>query len=607
MTIDPAAAPPMPPFRDLTPDARPAPRTAYDRTLRSTLDALFEAYPTFATGVGFHALDDRWPDLSPGGRAGRIGLLKRLRATAAGLPDAELDDGERIDRGILVDALDSLLFDEQVLREDAWDPLGIVSTLGTGLFGLLGREFAPWEHRGVALAWRTHRLPEVLMAARESLVGVEGRPVSLLHTETALSQLSGVTELIDSAIEEARRRAGEGEADLVAALEAVREPAVAAVEGFANFLDTDVRPRAAGEGRLGAELFAAKLRQTLSSDLDPQALLERAQADYGRVRAEMQRIAAGMWGDWLPGEPLPQDPDELVRRVLDAVAGDHPQPDELLEHCRGVVRELEAFVRDRDLVGLPDEPLRVTWTPTFMRAYGGAFLESPGALDRGQASYFWITPPGDDWPPERVESYLREDNARMLQLLCIHEGVPGHYLQLAWANRCPSLTRSVFASGTFAEGWAVYVTQVMVDVGYGAADPALLLTHWKFYLRAITNAIIDAGIHVSGMTEAEAMDLMVRGGFQEEQEARAKWLRARLTSTQLSTYYVGSTALWDLEAEVRRRAAIEAGAGPEAVPAQRVVGDFGDTPGFDRRRYLESMLDHGTPPIRWLRRILLDG
>jgi uncharacterized protein (DUF885 family) len=295
-----------------------------------------------------------------------------------------------------------------------------------------------------------------------------------------------------------------------------------------------------------------------------------------------------------------------VRRVLDAIAREHRRPEELLEHCQGEVARIEAFVRERALVGLPSEPLRITWTPTFMRAYGGAFLYPPGALEFHQPSYFWITPPGDDWPATRTESYLREDNDRMLRLLCIHEAIPGHYLQLAWSRRTPSLTRAIFQSGVFAEGWAVYVTQVMLDVGYGEREPALLLNHWKFYLRAVINALLDVGIHAGNMTEAEALELMIRGGFQEEQEARAKWLRARLTAAQLSTYYLGSLEMWELELEARRRAARAAGATPEAVPTPRLVGELGATPGFDYRTHLEAVLGQGTPPIKWVRRMLWD-
>jgi uncharacterized protein (DUF885 family) len=196
----------------------------------------------------------------------------------------------------------------------------------------------------------------------------------------------------------------------------------------------------------------------------------------------------------------------------------------------------------------------------------------------------------------------------MLRLLTIHEAVPGHYLQGVYANRSRSIARAVFWSGVFAEGWAVYVTQVMIDAGFAEDDPGLLLTHWKFYLRAVTNAMIDVAIHTAGMTEVEAVSLMVVGGFQEEAEARNKYDRARLSSTQLSTYFVGSMEMWDLERERRRRLATGSGdpRGADAVPEPRVVGGFGETPGFVYREHLEGVIGHGSPPIPLLRRLLLD-
>jgi uncharacterized protein (DUF885 family) len=294
-----------------------------------------------------------------------------------------------------------------------------------------------------------------------------------------------------------------------------------------------------------------------------------------------------------------------VRAVLGAIAEDHPGSDELLDFCRAELGRIEAFCRERDLIGLVDDPLEIRWTPVFLRAFGGAMLSSPGPLERGQKAIFSITPIPAGWTAEQAESSLREDNARMLRLLTIHEAVPGHYLQGVYANRCPSIARALFGSGVFAEGWAVYVTQVMMDAGYGADDPALMLTHWKFYLRCVVNALIDVGIHTAGMTEDEAVALMIDGAFQEEAQARAKYDRARLSSTQLSTYFVGSTLFWDIEDEVRRRAAAAAGSDPGSVRAPRVVGDYGPTPGFVYRKHLEACMAHGTPPMPLLRRLLL--
>ncbi len=611
------ATDPYEPFEPFCEDHRPVPITPFERTLSSFLDELWLAYPVHASEVGDHRFDYRWPDLSGTGRLARLALLRRWREVFEGLDDRRLTADERIDRRILLEVLDAFLFEEEVLREETWDPLSYVSLIGTGLFGLVGREYAPWHHRGTALAVRLAHVPALLDAARENLLGMPNRPVSRLHTEIAIEQIEGIPELIDRAIAVADEyRFDEDAYPVPAKLAAVEGRAREALESFKAFLGTEVMARSSGEGRLGADLFDQKLRFTLGSDLPRHELGRRARRDVALVRAEMVRLARELWPSWVPGEAMPAAPDDapegeaarlddiVVRRVLDAIAADHRRPEEKLDYCTREVARIERFVRRNQMVGLPREPLEVTWTPKFLRADGGAFLSPPGPLEKGQKSLFWITPPEDDWSPERVESSMREDNDRMLRLLCIHEAVPGHYLQLSWANRSSSLVRSLFSSGPFVEGWAVYVTQVMMDVGYGRRDPALLLTHWKFYLRAVINTLLDIGIHADGMTEQEAMDLMTRTGFQEEQEAAAKWLRARLTATQLCTYYAGSQEMWDLEIEARRRAAVAVGAGEDAVPTPRLVGHLDDTPGFDYREHLESVISHGMPTIGWVRRIL---
>jgi uncharacterized protein (DUF885 family) len=381
-------------------------------------------------------------------------------------------------------------------------------------------------------------------------------------------------------------------------------------------LRDDLLPRSEGEGRLGADLFARKLRHTFRSGLTAEIILEQAKREYVAVRAEMIRIAKQIWSRWVPSEPPPSHlnygsqeraDEQTVRDVIAAINRDHHSVAELVNYCRESYRDVVAFCREKDLITVPDEPLDIEWTPPFLREFAGAMLDAPGPLDKGQKTFYFVTPPPEEWSADQVESYLAEENDRQVALTTIHEGTPGHYLQLVYSNRCPSLVRAVFGSGVFVEGWAVYVTQVMVDAGFGADDPALALIHWKFYLRAITNAMIDIGIHAGTMTEQEAMELMVRGGFQEEAEATKKYDRARLTSTQLSTYFVGSMEMWNLETEVRRRAAIASGdpRGAAAVPASRVVGGLGETPGFDYKTHLESVIAHGSPPVPLIRRILL--
>jgi uncharacterized protein (DUF885 family) len=578
-------------------------------TVADFLADTFERHPVFATAIGEHAHDARWPDLSVHGRAESLAATDRWLATFRAMTDLSTDDA--IDRDLLIGELEAARFAETVLGEHAWDPLSWVYLAGDGLFTLLARDFAPLAARLASMAGRLEGLPAVFDAARETLVGHAGRPVSRFHTETALSRAAGIEALIADALGAAADAAPTDPdvASVVPRLTAAAGIARAAAAAFETHLRDVVLPTSEGEGRLGEAVFAEKMRHTMrSDDLTPGRLLAAAEREYAAVRAEMVRLAGDLWPVWRPGEDRPDDDQALVRGVLDAIAAEHPAADDLLDFCRAETARIEAFCRDQDLIGLADEPLVIQWTPVFLRSFGGAMLSSPGPLDRGQKAFFAITPMPDDWTDEQRESNLREDNDRMLRVLTIHEAVPGHYLQGVYANRCPSIVRAIFSSGLFAEGWAVYVTQVMMDRGYGADDPALMLTHWKFYLRAAINAIIDRRIHCDGMTEEEAVALMMDGGFQEEAEARAKFDRARLSSTQLSTYFAGSVEMWAIEREARRRAAVASGdgRGAAAVPDARVVGDLGETPGFVYRTHLESVIGHGAPPTSLLRRILFD-
>ncbi len=584
--------------------------SAFSDAFSAFLDAFVELEPVAATAIGDHRHDGRWPDLSAAGRRQRLVFVDAWQATFSGLDPAALSVDESVDRDLVLQELDAMRFGETELRDDAWDSLTWVYLLGDGLFTLLAREFAPLADRLTSIAARLESIGAVTDAARETLVGAgSDRPVGRFQTETALEQLPGVVDLIDEAVTTAQGEAAAGDPGVAAMrprLDAAAASAKTALADFEQHLTDVVLPASEGEGRLGRDLFARKMRHTMRSEsLTPERILDAAEREFDAIRAEMVRLASDLWPTWKPAGPRPDDAGALVHGVLDAIADHHQEAADLIAFCREENARIEAFCTERDLIGVVDEPLDIRWTPVFLRAYGGAMLIAPGPLDKGLASFFAITPVPDDWSPEQRESYLREDNDRMLRLLTIHEAVPGHYLQGAYANRSLSLPRSIFQSGLFAEGWAVYVTQVMMDAGYGADDPALMLTHWKFYLRSVTNAIIDARIHCDGMTEDEAVRLMVDDGFQEEAEARAKFRRARLSSTQLSTYFAGSMEMWDIELDARRRAARAAGADPSAIQPQALPGGLGDTPGFRYRDHLESVIGHGAPPTSLLRRLLL--
>jgi uncharacterized protein (DUF885 family) len=546
------------------------------------LAGFYRHNPVFATSIGMHEYDDRWPDLGESGREAWLAFLSDARAELGAVDLAALPEEQRVDHRILLANVDAGIFRADVLREESWNPLSYVYLFGSGLFDLLARPFAPLPDRLRSAAGRLRALPAALDQAREVLAVGGSRPTSRFHTEKAIERVVGIGDLAQSVVREAE---GVDDAGLRAEIDAAVEGAVAAIAAFRTWLEHELLPSANGDHVLGPELYEQKFRHALMSDMTPAQLEAHAEAEYDRVRGEMAERARAIWSDWMGDAPVPGDDAIAVRAVLDAIAADHPDDDGRLDFCRAEHGRIEAFVRERNLVGLPDEPMRIVWTPEFLRAFGGAMLIPPGPLDRGLDSYFAITPVPAEWSPERRESYLREDNTRQLRLLTIHEAVPGHYLQLAYANRSPSLVRAIFSSGVFAEGWAVYVTQVMMDVGYGADDRALMLIHLKFYLRSITNALMDIRIHGGRMDEAQALELMVGGGFQEEGEALNKWDRARLSSTQLCEYFLGSVEMHGLEAEARQRAVADGRA-------------------FAYRAHLEAVLAHGTPPTPIIRDIL---
>jgi hypothetical protein len=268
-----------------------------------------------------------------------------------------------------------------------------------------------------------------------------------------------------------------------------------------------------------------------------------------------------------------------IRLVLAELAKTHGKPDELVRDAQATVDEIKRFITSADILRLPDpDTCRLIEMPEFQRGNWVAYLNQAPPLDPKASSFYAISPPPSDWDARRVASYLEEYNSYMLKILTIHEAYPGHYVQLEYSNRHPSLIRRVLSSGVFAEGWAVYTEQMMLDQGFGRGDLGLRLHQLKFYLRAVINAILDHKMHCQQMTDAEALELLMKRGFQSEGEALGKVIRAKQTSCQLSTYFVGRMAFYRLRQQL-----------------QRELGDK-----FDLGRYHEAVLAHGTLPVKYL-------
>ncbi len=522
------------------------------------VDAVLRADPAVAAAVGDHRADDRLPDWSEDAVRAQTAMLREASHTLAEVDELELPPEDRIDHALLQQAADAELFALTELREHEWNPL--LHNPGPLLYNLLERPFAPPDRRLELLAARLEALPDALATARTVL-----RECPRIHVETAIGQFGGVAGLIRDQVPRLAEQVPGADIGPAAAA------ASAALSEFTGWL-THRLEHSARDPRLGRRLWEAKLWHTLDTELSAADLLDRAHRHLDLVSDEIRSAAGELLG-------VADPDDDTVRTALAKLSADRPDDDTVVSVAETALADAESFTRAHDLVTPVDDALVVLEMPEFARGVAVAYCDSVGPLETSDLpTLYAISPAPADWPTERVASFYREYNNHMLCNLAVHEAMPGHFLQLAHARRFRGSTaaRGLCASGTFIEGWACYAERLMADHGFGGVP--VRLQRLKSLLRTTINAILDQGVHCDGLSESEAMDLMLHRGFQEEGEAAGKWRRAQLSSTQLSTYFVGYTEMSAI-----------ADARPAAVSL---------------RGWHDAMLAHGSPSPRHLRTLL---
>ncbi|HST65272.1 MAG TPA: DUF885 domain-containing protein [Mycobacteriales bacterium] len=482
---------------------------------------LLQFDPETATYLGDHRYDDRLTDLSESGQSQAVAHYADHRDELDSLDTDELDPADAVDAEILRSGLDERIFAAEQLREHTWNPL--LWLPGDALYLLLSRDTMPLEDRLQALGARLRAVPERLAGARSTL---ENMP--RVHVETALTQISGLITMLR---DEVPPLAGTA-ARTFMRVEPMRTAAEDALVEHRDWL-LDQLEDAAGDPRLGPDLYAAKLHLTLDSDLSAEQLAAAARAHLDALTEELTELASGWVG---PG-------DDPIRRAFDRVAAEAPDNDTVVAQARQALVEATELVTGSGIVRVPADPVEIEVMPELRRGIAIAYCDAPGPLEAGGVTRYAISPAPAGWSAERVASFYREYNSAMMRNLTVHEAMPGHVVQLALARRYQGSTavRQVLASGPFIEGWGVHAEQIMAGLGFGGVP--VRLQQLKAQLRTTINAMLDAGVHAAGMTEAEAMELMTGRGYQEEGEAVGKWRRALLTSTQLSTYFAGYTEL----------------------------------------------------------------
>ena len=545
-----------------------------ERHFKQYLDAEFKLHPLSATRAGHHDYDDKLDDVSPKARQAAI---ERTRLALEELP--RKIDYQKLARSAQID------FEiwQHELKKEVWladntnafenDPRVYNHYITESVYSLLTQSTLPQPVNVRNAISRIGQIPRVVQAARDSIKN----PPKVL-TDVAIKQNKGAIAFYERGIFELAG-ADSANSDLKSGCKAL----VPILKDYQRFLEDDVLPRSSGAWRIGKKRFAQKLVLELDAGVTADEVLKEAEDEAARVENEMYVVARQLWHQVFPRKILPVDDDkgrrETIRLVLEETSKEHGKADDLVTDARAGCEKIKQFIKAKDILRLPEpDRCKIIEMPEFQRGFSIAYLNPAPPLDAKAASFYAISPPPRDWDARRVKSFMEEYNRHILQILTIHEAYPGHYVQLEYANRHPSLIRKVHSSGVFAEGWAVYTEKVMLDEGYGEGDLKLRLHQLKWYLRTVCNAILDHRMHCTDISDEDAIQFLILRAFQSEAEAILKILRAKQSSTQLSTYFVGRMAFQRLRRSVQN--------------------ELGKS--FELGRFHEAALAHGSLPVKYL-------
>jgi uncharacterized protein (DUF885 family) len=498
------------------------PDPQFDQVVDDFVFATLALSPVTASTVGYHRhhgeiLEDQLDDFSAAGIKAQLKLQRDIEARMDRLDAKALNSEQRADIEVMRDAIQATRLDIEEVQSYRHNPTIYVELIGNALYTPYVLHYAPADERFKHIIQRLTQIPELVRQAEQNL-----NDSPEIWNKVAREENTGNIDLIDGVLRTSCPKA------LGKDYTQAAEPALIALRAFNEFLEGTLSKKTA-DWRLGKVSYAKKFSYVLATGKTPEELLKEAEADLAKTRDEMVQLAA----------------PKSVEQALADVALAHATPHTYMAAAKQTLATATAFVKAKDLVSLPpNSNLQVIDTPVFMRGiYGvGGFNQAP-PLEPKLGAFFWVTPISDSWPQARIDSKLREYNDSGMAHLTVHEAMPGHYVQAEYANaiqpRSRRLLRSIFGNGPYVEGWAVYTQQLMAEQGFLSDTPGYRLTLAKQKLRVLANTILDVRLQTLDMSDADALELMIKGTYQEMEEATAKLQRAKLSSCQLPTYYAG--------------------------------------------------------------------
>jgi len=495
-----------------------------------------------------------------------------------GKVDAEsLSAKEQTDLALIRNYLNGARWYLTQFREFEWNPTQ--HNIAGNFDAILNTDFAPKAKRVLVAIQRLQAVPAYYAAAKASIKNPTPE-----HTRLAIKQSAGAIAVL---AELEKTAAQEKLADKdKAALDEGLKNARAAVNDYVQFLEAlekTLDPATARSFRIGKDLYEGKFVADIQSSLTAEQTYQRALKYRDEAHLNMEKLADQLWDKTMGTQAKPADRVRKIAMVIDKLSEKHVAAKDMFTEIRSQLPQLEKWIREHDLVSLDaKKPLIVRETPIYQRGVSLASIEAPGIFRPNDKTYYNVTP-FDGQSPEQVEGILREHNYWVLQILNIHEAIPGHYTQLQHANQSPSVIKTLFGNGAMVEGWAVYSERMMLESGYGGNTPEMWLMYYKWNLRAVCNTILDYQVHVLGMTEAEAKDFLMNQAFQTKAEADGKWLRVQYTSVQLASYFSGYSEILEFREQLKKQ-----------------QGDK-----FKLKQFHEQFLSYGSAPVGMIKKLML--
>ncbi|WP_390590410.1 DUF885 domain-containing protein [Simiduia litorea] len=544
---------------------------AFDQYKQRFLEDFWQVSPEYALYSGRYEFAPRLRVNDEPARAADAEFIKAQMALLATFPLDELNATNKGDWAIIDNELRALQWRASTFKDYQWNPSNYNIAGPIGL--ILNTEYAPLEDRLMAINERLLKVPAYYQAAEANITAP-----ALPQTQLAIDQNRGAIGLLEGGLQDAIKGSSLSK-EVKQDLQDHNRRAIVAIEHYVAFLEQMLPTLKAGEAkdfRIGEALYEQKFSFDIVSEFSAKQVYEMATAEKAAIHLEMTKLATQLWPRYFSEAPMPEDALVLIRQVIEKVSLEHAKPSEFVAAVQTQIPALDAFVIEHDLMDTDrDKPLVVRETPAYQRGFSIASIEAPGPYDSAANTYYNVSPV-DGLSPDMQESHLREYNSYTMQILNIHEAVPGHYTQLVHANKSPSLIKAIFGNGAMVEGWAVYTERMMLEQGYGDGQPELWLMYYKWNLRTVVNTILDYSIQVLGMEEQAALDLLMTEAFQEEAEARGKWRRASLSQVQLTSYFTGYKEIYGFREEQKQR-----------------LGED-----FDLKAFHNEFLSYGSAPVK---------